>query len=121
VTSKQPNSGQGMTGVRTRSGLVKIKSGPVKMLQGRIYRVHGELTSRQGGRRGVVTSKWSIDQGMYLTERYQRERNRSRVAELRCDRSNWIRSGVGHGCNSFTSHALTKIYFRGNNKEYGDA
>jgi len=34
VTSKQPYSGQGMTGVRTRSGPGKIKSGPVKMLQG---------------------------------------------------------------------------------------
>ena len=34
MTSKQTNSGQGMTRVRTRSGPVKIKSGPVKMLQG---------------------------------------------------------------------------------------
>jgi len=46
VTSKQPNSGQGMTGVKTRSG-------PVKMLQGIGYielmenshqdRVNGEV------------------------------------------------------------------------------
>jgi len=34
--------------------------------------------SRQGRRRGVVMSEWSIDQGMYLTERYQRERDRSK-------------------------------------------
>ena len=27
MTSKQPNSGQGMTGVRTRSGLVKMLQG----------------------------------------------------------------------------------------------
>jgi len=34
VMSKQPNGGQGTTRVRTMSGLVKIKSGPVKILQG---------------------------------------------------------------------------------------
>ena len=33
VTSKQPNGRQGMTRVRTRSGLVKIKSGPGKINQ----------------------------------------------------------------------------------------
>jgi len=35
VTSKQPNSGQGMTGVSTRSGPVKIKSGLGKINQAR--------------------------------------------------------------------------------------
>jgi len=40
VTSKQPNSGQGMTGVRTRSG-------PVKMLQGIGY-IEFMESSRQG-------------------------------------------------------------------------
>jgi len=37
VTSKQPKGGQGTTGVRTRSGPVKTKSGLVKMLQGMGY------------------------------------------------------------------------------------
>ena len=53
VTSKQPNSGQGMTRVRTRSGLVKIKSGPVKMLQGIGY-IEFTDNSRQGRVDGEV-------------------------------------------------------------------
>jgi len=53
VTSKQPNSGQGMTGVRTRSGPVKIKSGLVKMLQGIGYIKFME-NSRQGRADGKV-------------------------------------------------------------------
>jgi len=46
VTSKQPNSGQGMTGVRTRSG-------PVKMLQGIVY-IEFTENSRQGRVDGEV-------------------------------------------------------------------
>jgi len=37
VTSKQPNNRQGMTRVRTRSGAMKIKPGPVKMIQDKRY------------------------------------------------------------------------------------
>jgi len=55
VTSKQPNSRQGTNGVRTRSGLVKIKikSGPVKILQG-IGHIEFTENSRQGRADGAV-------------------------------------------------------------------
>jgi len=46
VTSKQPNSGQGMTGVRTRSG-------PVKMLQDIGY-IEFTENSHQGRADGEV-------------------------------------------------------------------
>ena len=46
VTSKQPKGGQGTTGVRTRSG-------PVKMIQGRRYIEYTE-NSRQGRVDGEV-------------------------------------------------------------------
>ena len=53
MTSKQPKGGQGATGVRTRSGPVKIKSGLVKMLQGMGYIKYTE-NSRQSRVDGEV-------------------------------------------------------------------
>jgi len=53
VTSKQPKGRQGTTGVRTRSGPGKIKSGPVKMIQGKGYNRYTE-NSRQGRVDGEV-------------------------------------------------------------------
>ena len=52
MTSKQPKGRQGTTGVRTRSGPGKIKSGPVKMLQG-----IGYIEFMENSRMGRVDGK----------------------------------------------------------------